>query len=315
MRPEARRDLEVFGGRASLHALGRGPDGRSPEASLVWAAAQLRTIHARLTRFDDRSELSLLNADPRPEVAVSPLLARLCEAVAWAGELSGGLVDATRLADLEAAGYSASRRGQVRLDPTVVLEHDRLPARPAAPHPDAGHARVHVDRARSVVCRPPGLRIDSGGLAKGLAADLVSATLKAHRAWAVDCGGDLRVGGLERRIEVAHPLSGDRVHALVLGDGAVATSGVTATTWRGPDGRVAHHLIDPATGQPAWTGLLQVTAVAPTALEAEVRAKAALLAGPAAAVAMLGAAGGVLVDGDGGVQVVGEPARPIAVAA
>ena len=96
MRPEARRDLEVFGGRARLRAAGRGPEGRSPEASLAWAAAQLRTVHVRLTRFEDDSELSLLNADPRPEVHVSALLARLCAAVAWAGELSGGLVDATR---------------------------------------------------------------------------------------------------------------------------------------------------------------------------------------------------------------------------
>ena len=61
---------------------------------------------------------------------------------------------------------------------------------------------------------------------------------------------------------------------LTLTDGAAATSGVTRRGW---------HLIDPGTGRPARTGIVQATAIAPTALEAEVRAKAALLAGPAAA--------------------------------
>ena len=61
---------------------------------------------------------------------------------------------------------------------------------------------------------------------------------------------------------------------LTLTDGAAATSGVTRRGW---------HLIDPGTGRPARTGIVQATALAPTALEAEVRAKAALLAGPAAA--------------------------------
>ncbi|HSD79319.1 MAG TPA: FAD:protein FMN transferase, partial [Solirubrobacteraceae bacterium] len=79
-------------------------------------------------------------------------------------------------------------------------------------------------------------------------------------------------------------------------DGAVATSGVTRRRWRtaGGTGPAAHHLLDPATGRPAWTGVLQATALAPTAAEAEVRAKAALLAGPQEGVGFL-THGGVLV--------------------
>src|SRR5207244_1398374 len=47
------------------------------------------------------------------------------------------------------------------------------------------------------------------------------------------------------------------------------------------DGKPAHHLLDPLTGRPAFTGLVQVTALAPTAVEAEWRSKSALLCGPA----------------------------------
>ena len=76
---------------------------------------------------------------------------------------------------------------------------------------------------------------------------------------------------------------------LTLTDGAAATSGVT---------RRGRHLIDPGTGRPARTGIVQATAMAPTALEAEVRAKSALLAGPAAA-RRPSPHGGLLVLADG----------------
>ncbi len=60
----------------------------------------------------------------------------------------------------------------------------------------------------------------------------------------------------------------------------MATSGIGRRSWLDGRGRPAHHLLDPATGRPAYTGVVQVTALAPTALEAEIRAKAAILAGP-----------------------------------
>jgi len=49
--------------------------------------------------------------------------------------------------------------------------------------------------------------------------------------------------------------------------------------------------------RPAFTGIVQATAVAPTALEAEIRAKAALLSGPDGAAGWL-PDGGVLVFDD-----------------
>ena len=69
------------------------------------------------------------------------------------------------------------------------------------------------------------------------------------------------------------------------------------------------------TGEPAWTGLVSVTALAPTALEAETLAKAALLRGPRAAGALLAVHGGVLVHDDGDIELAGPLARPRATAA
>jgi thiamine biosynthesis lipoprotein len=92
---------------------------------------------------------------------------------------------------------------------------------------------------------------------------------------------------------------------LRLAAGAVATSGLNVRVWRRSDGAPAHHLLDPATGEPAWTGLVGATALAPTALEAESLAKAALLSGPAEGRGRLARHGGLLVHDDGDVELCG----------
>ncbi|HEX2287747.1 MAG TPA: FAD:protein FMN transferase [Gaiellaceae bacterium] len=180
------------------------------------------------------------------------------------------------------------------------------PRRPARPNPVAEWRAVEVDDRAGVICRRPGLELDLGGSVKGWAADLVAARLERHGRCAVDCGGDLRVAagrGAPWEVRVRHPLTGAIAHTLRVRAGGVATSGIDARLWQRPEGDFAHHLIDPATGSPAWTGLVAATALAPTALEAEALAKAALLSGPAAGRRLRqGRHGGVLVHDDGAVE-------------
>jgi thiamine biosynthesis lipoprotein len=147
------------------------------------------------------------------------------------------------------------------------------------------------------------LRLDLGGSAKGLAADWAARRLAPHGRFAVDCGGDARLGGTH---EVA--VRGTR-ETLSVTDGAVATSGLDRRVWQRPDGSYAHHLLDPSTGEPAWTGLIAATACAPTALEAEALAKAALLSGPQRARRVLAAGGGILVHDSGDVERISLPRR------
>ena len=105
----------------------------------------------------------------------------------------------------------------------------------------------------------------------------------------------MRVRGTHE-VRVANPFEGEPAVVIALSDGAVATSGVDTRLWS----RAYHHLIDPATGAPAWTGAVSATALAPTAAEAEALAKAALLSGPGAGRELLARhGGGVLVLDDG----------------
>lgn len=265
-------------------------------------------FEAALSRFEPESELCSFNADPRSVVPVSELMRSAVKAALGAARESGGLVDPTLLGELEAAGYVDSAGvTEVSLDDALAEAPRR---RPAAPKADPSWRRFEVDDEAGTITRPFGARIDAGGIGKGLAADLVAARLRGYRRFVVDCGGDIRLGGADAlvnpyRVFVEHPLTGARVFALRLGSGGIATSGLNVRVWRGEDGRCRHHLLDPATGEPAWTGLVGATALGDTAVGAETLAKAALLSGPEGGRTILAELGGLLVHDDGRVEPVG----------
>jgi thiamine biosynthesis lipoprotein len=154
---------------------------------------------------------------------------------------------------------------------------------------------------------PPGARLDLGGVAKGWAADRAARRLGATGPALVDASGDIAASAPPRgapgwAIGVADPGDpGGQLALLCLARGGVATSGRDYRRWRRA-GRWWHHLIDPRTGLPAETDVVSATVVAPTALDAEVAAKVALLLGQRVGLAWLEARpwlAGLLVGPDG----------------
>jgi thiamine biosynthesis lipoprotein len=298
MSREVAESFDCFGGRCSVRVTDT--DAGAAVDAVRDARLVLLDAHRTLSRFDPDSELSCLNRDPRPEVPASPLLRRLVAAALAAGLRSGGLVDATLVGEIEAAGYSGTREFEPATDRKTPAPH------PAAPGASSGWCSLAVDERACTVSRSPGVRIDPGGIAKGLLADLVGESLADFECFAVDCCGDLRIGGTAghvRSVLVDDPTGARPPHELRIADGAVATSGITRRAWIGPDGLPAHQILDPASGRPAFTGIAQATAVAPTGLLAETFAKSALLAGPEGAEARL-PYGGVIVEASGAVRVV-----------
>jgi len=266
----------------------------------------LRLLHRKLTRFDPSSELSALNADPRPHVLVGSTLTTAIAAALWAAHRSNGLIDPTLLRELEDAGYRESR---VDVPPAPIREALEIAPKRRAARPWAGSRwrEIAVNRETGVMSRPPGLRLDTGGSSKGLAADLAAGRLNGYSTFAVDAGGDLRLGGerpVGRQVGIDHPLEEGFAHEFGLARGAVATSGIKTRLWRTDEG-AAHHLLDPSTGEPAWTGVIQASALGVTALEAETLAKMAFLSGPDGARRVLAARGGLIVLDDGVVESVG----------
>jgi thiamine biosynthesis lipoprotein len=271
-----------------------------PSGLVERAAAKVELLESLWSRFRDDSDISRCNAAGGAATTVSPLTVGLVRRAVGAWRSTGGRFDPTVLTALEGLGYAESFER--------VTSSPRFPA-PAESAP--GCARIVVDPGASTVAVPVGVRFDAGGIGKGLAADLVTAELlcAGARGACVNLGGDVKaVGdapdadgwtvGLEDPYDPDH-----EVRRFRLADQAAATSSRTYRTWERA-GTQVHHLIDPATGSPAWTDLASVTIVARVAWWAEVLAKAAFVAGPVAGSALVSRARatGIMVDDSGAVH-------------
>jgi thiamine biosynthesis lipoprotein len=136
--------------------------------------------------------------------------------------------------------------------------------------------------------------------------------LDGFDTYAIDCAGDLRVGGRARAprpVRVLSPFDAGILHTFSMAGGGIATSGIGRRSWTAAGGRPAHHLLDPRTGAPAFTGIVQATALAPSAATAEILAKAAVLSGPGRAAEWL-THGGIIVFDDGTHQVLAPSGAP-----
>ncbi len=301
------------------------PDPVTAERVIAEAEQLLHELEARWTRFDPSSELCRLNDRAgQGWVTVSEPTLGLIERMVHGWEHTDGAFDPTITAALEAAGYNRSFEllSPPTDDPAGIdvagAESASAPGLSASvrvlPVPAPGCGGVVIDPGRRAVLLPSAVRLDAGGIGKGLAADLVvGALMRAGCIGAMaSCGGDIRVCGLppdgtQWRAEIADG-AGRRLAARLLADGAVATSSVALRRWQVSErGETAHHVIDPARGVPASTDLVQVSVSTRRGWWAEVLATAALTKGRGPAVPLLAAHGvdAVLVVAAGGRHIVG----------
>jgi thiamine biosynthesis lipoprotein len=276
---EHRQTFDCFGSQCTVIAA----DAARPADAAAAAMAKRALLgwHHRFSRLERSSELSQINRDPSTVVHVSPLMRRVVEAALQGARDTGGLVDPALGVAIERAGYDSHTEGDgIPLALALSLAPQR---RPATGDPAARWRQIGVDSSTGTLTRPPGLALDPGGIAKGVFADELASMLSGFDGFALDCAGDIRLGGtsqVTREVSVESPFDNAALTLLPVSEGGVATSGIGRRSWLAQDGRPAHHLLDPGTGRPAFTGVVQATALAPTATEAEILAKAALLSGP-----------------------------------
>lgn len=259
-------------GRRGFRAMGTEIHVIGPlDEDLDLAAEKVRAIFGseerRFSRFRADSELSDVNRRAGEPTEVSPAFEQVLGAALEAARATEGLFDPTVLPDLIAAGYDR--------DFSAVHRTSLVPS--PAPGRIAGLWR-DVRLAHGCVWMPPGTALDLGGIAKGWTADVAADA--TDLTWVlVDAGGDMRLRGRPEAplpIAIGDPFDGDRVIAhLELEEGALATSTVTKRSW-GP-GR--HHLIDPRSGLPSNTSVVQATTWATTCMAAEASAKAVVIGG------------------------------------
>ncbi len=225
-----------------------------------------------LSRFLPDSELSRLNQQAGTPVAVSNLLYDVLATALTAAQATEGVYDPAMLEQLEQIGYDRT--------------FDDLPTNrfePIIPGEPGGRWRgIKIDPIRRQVTLPRGIKLDFGGIAKGMAVDAAIKALSQNdiRSALVNAGGDLSVLGLppeEEHWPVAVP--GQQWYwTIPLHHGAIATSGIAHRHWR--QGNILrHHILDPRTGLPAESDLWSVTVVADRCEQAEVAAKVAFILG------------------------------------
>lgn len=251
-------------------------------------------VEATLSRFRPASALQQLNAMPERWVVVPPLLFEAINLALEASALTEGAFDPTILDGLEAAGYRQS--------------FEQGPTASTKPVPAGRWHEVRLAPEASAVWLPVGLRLDLGGIGKGLAVDHAMELVRGAPRLLVNAGGDMRIrtapGDPPCQVDVEDPQNADRLVAtLAIQRGAVATSSTKGRAW----GQGLHHIIDPRTGRPSETGVSSATVIAGRAWRADVLAKAVIILGPERGLHLLHANNtpGLLVMADG--QVIKTP--------
>ena len=149
------------------------------------------------------------------------------------------------------------------------------------------------NRAGTAFLRREGMVVNLGGIGKGYAVDRARDILRQRglRDFMIQFGGDMYVAGLEKdhpwRLGIQDPRGpANRFFATVdLSDSTFSTSGDYARFFI-KEGRRYHHIIDPATGEPA-AGCRSVTIMASSATVADGLDTGVFILGPEAGMALI----------------------------
>jgi thiamine biosynthesis lipoprotein len=238
-----------------------------------------------LSRFRPDSELSKLNNRAQPDLPfrASEVLWYVLNEAIEAARLTGGLVTPTMLGALERAGYDRTFEALSGQGAQANAVHAAAALAGPTLYVNEDWRDIKLNASARSVTLPPGMRLDLGGVAKGWAADTAAARLGDLGPALVDAGGDIAVsgpmtGGSPWPVGVVDPITDGQLDLVALSFGGIATSGRDYRRW--PQGDTwQHHILDPRTSRPAETDVLSVTVVAPSAQQAEVAAKSALILG------------------------------------
>ncbi|MEV6318634.1 FAD:protein FMN transferase [Streptomyces sp. NPDC051776] len=239
--------------------------------------AELATIDITCSRFRPDSELNYVNLHAGVPTKVSERFAEALLVALRAAEVSDGAVDPTVGCAVTALGYD---RTFASLRPD-----DSRPLPVARPAP--GWHKVAFDPRSRRLLLPAHARLDFGATAKALTADRAA----LHTAVTTGCGVLVSLGG-DLRVAGAAPEGGWRIGladdhtlptsapgpAVTMTGGALATSGIGVRTWR-RGGRIVHHIVDPATGEPATPVWRTVTVAAATCEGANTASTGAIVKG------------------------------------
>lgn len=279
--------LYVRGGSGTVYE--NGESEAATDAESIFIMQLLEELEGReLSWRAEGSEVAEINAGAGGEVHVVPS-SSLREILGQIWQISAdsdGALDVTlgRLSRLWNMDELAAEGGQMSV-PSIEQVRSALE--------DTGYERARFSGDALIL--PAGMQLDLGAVGKGIACDRVSAYLHSQpqiTGAVVAVGGSVvtygqKPDGSPWKVAIIHPREeGSYLGVLSLtGEQYVSTSG-DYERYVTVDGVRYHHILDPATGYPARSGLCSVTIVCDGGLTADALSTACFVLGPERGIAL-----------------------------
>ncbi len=223
------------------------PTDAQAQQAVTVAFQEIHRLEELLSTWISTSELSRVNAAAgRDAIAVSPETFEL-------------LVRSKEIAELTEGGFNIAVGPAVEAWSVTERMHIPTPDELARLKAMVDPAQIRLDaRAHTVFLLKPGMRLDVGGIGKGFAADRAVTAMQASGATAgvVALSGDIKTfghfpDGARFRFGIRHPRNdGATLATLELENEAISTAGDYERYFE-RDGVRYHHILDPATLEPA----------------------------------------------------------------
>ena len=220
---------------------------------------KLREIEASILSWtQEDSQVSILNAAGGEPVEVSDELAGYLEKAVQLAKDSDGAFDPTlgkviRLWDIDGENPHIPEEAEL----TALLE-------------EVGYKKIKMDG--NTVTLEDGCTLELGAVGKGIGCDVIAEYLKEQKDVAgmiLNLGGSSvmtygeKPDGTEWKIALTDPrdAEGDYLGTITLKANQFLSTSGDYEKYFIEDGKWYHHILDPKTGYPAWTGLTSVTVV------------------------------------------------------
>lgn len=268
------------------------------DQAITDAVKEIKRITAVFSEWEPTSSISAINNNAgRHAIKVEPEVFRLISEAIHISRLSQGKFDIT----FKSAGKLWNFRQH------IIPSNNELKKAVGA----IDYRKVILDKEeQTVFLTNTHTQIGLGGIAKGYAIDRAAQVMRqaGFEVFYINAGGDLYASsgtqGKRWKVGVQDPDDDNKLIALIpIANAAVATSGDYERYFE-QDGVRYHHIIDPATGQPARLSR-SVTIISARAYMADALATAVFVLGPEQGMALIHKLDGVeaiIIGADGQLQ-------------
>ena len=247
--------------------------GENAQSALDESTELIETAESLWSVTDQASEIHQANHSGGQPVSVSEETAALISFALEMAKQTNGALDPTIYPVLMAWGFTTDSKqvpSQQQID-TLLEQVD--------------YTKIQLDGTTLTV--PEGMQLDLGAVGKGYTADLVAEVLRKHGITSalISLGGNIHAigskpDGSEWRIGIRAPWESGNLGILKISDAAVVTSGGYENYFEDDAGNVYWHILNPATGYPADSGVQSMLIVGPEGKRCDALSTALFVMGP-----------------------------------